>query len=130
MKILVTGSREYAHRWRVRDVLQSAKDFARAAGSLFEVIVGDCPTGADEYAREWCSDYNTDAQVFEADWGAYGKRAGPIRNLQMVTVLAGFATAEMVCVVAFLEPGAGNRGTQNTVDLARQRGLIVHEIHG
>lgn len=45
-----------------------------------EVVVGDCPTGLDKCVREWCPE----ARVFEADWEAHGKAAGPIRNRKMV----------------------------------------------
>lgn len=37
-------------------------------------------------ARDWAIDYNVPYQGFPADWGRYGKGAGPVRNRQMLAL--------------------------------------------
>ena len=62
--VLVTRSRKYSSRKAVDDVLA---DFAKRHWPM-RVIVGDCPTGADLYVRDWCTGNNTPCTVFTADW--------------------------------------------------------------
>ena len=48
------------------------------------LIVGDCPTGVDLWVRRFAQFYQRDVEVHRADWDRHGKRAGPIRNGEMV----------------------------------------------
>lgn len=131
MRMLITGSREYGSSGRVHDVVESALMFCNTTGDTLTVVVGDCPTGADLYARQFCEDRGVVCSVGVADWDTFGKRAGPMRNRAMVQRVARYAdTADTVVVVAFFEPGAGNRGTTDCVTAAREAGLTVHEIYG
>jgi hypothetical protein len=63
----------------------------------------------------WSGD-EAQQEIFPADWERYGKRAGPIRNAEMVK-----AGADVV--LAF--PLPGGRGTQHTIRLAREAGIPV-----
>lgn len=110
--VLVTGSRKYSSRKAVDDVLA---DFAKSHWPM-RVIVGDCPTGADLYARDWCTENNTPCTVFTADWDKHGRAAGPIRNREMVN-------QKPDIVLAFFE--GESRGTRNCVGLAIARGIEV-----
>lgn len=130
MRLLITGSREYGSPGRVWDTLESALAFCETVGDTLTVVVGDCPTGADLYARDFCEAHQVHCSVGVAHWDAFGKRAGPMRNRAMAQRVARVAPIETVACVAFFEPGAGNRGTQDCVDAALASGLIVHEIHG
>lgn len=84
MRVLITGSRDWPQPeevWAELDKVTSAMN-----GPL-TVVVGDCKTGADVYARAWVDYMNTSlivAEVHEAHWRQYGSAAGPIRNLEMV----------------------------------------------
>jgi len=46
------------------------------------IIVGDA-TGVDAFAIEWCKSHGVPFAKYTADWEAYGKAAGPIRNEAM-----------------------------------------------
>ena len=111
--ILVTGSREYGDR---RAVWSALNDRLIQHGA-FVLKHGACPSGADMHAHTWFILVGSHAGVTEdphpADWEQYGKAAGFIRNKEMVD---GGADE----VLAFFQVGATNKGTQNTVDLARR----------
>lgn len=48
------------------------------------VRMGDA-AGADEIVWRWCQDNGIDYRRYRADWDSHGKRAGPLRNRQMLT---------------------------------------------
>lgn len=100
----------------------SALEFSREKAQSFSVFVGDCKTGADAYALQWCRETQTPCRVFEADW-SIGRRGGPERNRRMIQ--AALETGERVLVLAFPQRGAKNLGTMGCVRLARQHGLTV-----
>ncbi|MFG2001728.1 SLOG family protein [Spirillospora sp. NPDC048911] len=91
MRILVTGSRG----WPDACVVADALDDLIGATSDAEVVVvhGDCPSGADRFAAEYCE---STAEFFEhagktlavephpADWKQHRKTAGFRRNAEMV----------------------------------------------
>lgn len=118
VRILVTGSRDWSNCQLLEHTLIM---YASWAGN-FQLVVGDCPTGADAMATDWAIRYDKPTpEVHNADWAAYGKRAGPLRNQTMVD------SKPDVCI-AFFEPGAKNRGTADCVERARRAG-IPRDIH-
>jgi hypothetical protein len=83
------------------------------------VIVGDCPTGVDPMARAEAkcgTGGPRDLMVFDADWDALGKRAGPMRNKDMVRAaieLSQYPPHHDVRGWAF--PGPKSRGTWDCI---------------
>ena len=61
-------------------------------------------------------------EVHPADWEAFGKKAGVLRNVKMAALGADLC-------IAFLHPTAANRGTRHMIDVAEKHGIPV-EIHG
>jgi hypothetical protein len=116
VRIIVTGSRY----WMSPDAVYMAISDEIAQAPFREqitIIHGGCPTGADSAAAAWVwSADEVRQEIFHADWEKYGKRAGPIRNAEMVK-----AGADVV--LAF--PLPGGRGTQHTIRLAREAGIPV-----
>lgn len=91
MILIVTGSRHW-------------KDYDRVWSELVRldpanVYMGDCPTGADFFARQWCDLYGVPYRVEPTLWDEYGRRNGPIRN-----------TAMAAQTMAHGEAGGGVRG--------------------
>lgn len=72
--------------------------------------------GGDYAARRGISSIS-----FPADWTKYGRRAGPIRNYQMLK------EGRPDCVVAFLH--AGSRGTAHMISIAQKAGIEVKVIN-
>ena len=126
MKVIVTGSREFADRELLRRVLSDLYDEAYPNNGVI-LVHGACPTGADKHAAEWARDrqngpyWASNVMVFPypANWG-HGKGAGMARNAEMVNAGANL-------VLAFFQPGAANKGTAGCVKLARRAGIEVRE---
>jgi len=111
MSILVTGSRELTDQALVVRTIMS-----HAAPPL-TIVVGDCPCGADKFARS----VDAELDLHQAQWKLLGRAAGPRRNQEMVD------SGVDLCL-AFYREGAGNRGTQDCVRRARNAGVPVDEL--
>lgn len=122
-RILVTGSRE----WEDQDAVWMAlhRQLQPDWGPV-TVVHGDCPTGADLFARRWAEamilrGMNVGAawlhhEPYPARWDELGKSAGPIRNKYMVQLGAD------ICL-AF--PTTSSRGTVGCMKLAQAAGIEV-----
>lgn len=109
MRILVTGSRD----WTDRAAIEKAfKDFG--PDGWFTVVHGHCPTGADAIADHVARSWGCEVERHPADWKTHGKRAGFVRNAEMV------ATAPDLCL-AFIKNGS--RGASMTADIAERAGI-------
>jgi hypothetical protein len=73
--------------------------------------------GADKMAREFAEWKGIPVKTFAAEWGKYGRLAGPRRNQQMLD------EGKPDLVVAF----AGGAGTANMIALAKAAGVRVLE---
>ncbi len=114
MRILVTGSRD----WTDREAVWSALNEHATPGAT--VVHGDCPTGADHLAKQWCS---TQPDIVEsphpANWKEHGRAAGPIRNQQMVNLGADLC-------LAF--PLGASRGTRDCMRRAEGAGIPLRVV--
>jgi len=109
--VLVTGS-----RW-LCDVYAVERELERLCAE--HVLVGDCPTGADLRAREWCRFNRVTCEVFNADWRSHGSSAGPRRNRRMVRRAV---ELQPTFVLSFYR---GGPGTKDCVAQAIRAGLHV-----
>lgn len=133
MRILVTGSRDW-NDWRtLSHALLTTWDYERIT-----VVHGACPTGADEMA-DWVARHLmpqlevlcVDVETHPADWDKHGRKAGPIRNAEMVSLGAD------VCL-AFIGPCTSPRcniegehashGASGCADLAASAGIPVRRF--
>lgn len=112
MRVLVTGSRNLKDREKVYGVLNTVWQHRGQP----DIFVGDCPTGADKYARDYAEMHGIGLVVFKADWNAHGKAAGPKRNQELVD-------SEPDLVLAF--PQGESRGTNDCIRRAKKAGLNV-----
>jgi hypothetical protein len=111
MRVLVCGSRD----WSDRDAIASALTGLPGEHYEIEVIHGGA-RGADRIAAEEAEALGFSTRAFPADWQTHGRRAGILRNLQMLD--------ERPNIVLAFQRG-GSRGTQHTIDEARRRGISV-----
>jgi hypothetical protein len=114
VRVLVCGSRDWTDEATIADELA---EFAHEPERV-EVIHG-AARGADMMAARVASVYGYDVRGFPADWDRYGKRAGFLRNIEMLD-------AQPDLVLAFQRNRS--RGTQHTIDEARKRGIPVAVI--
>lgn len=130
-RILVTGSRDWADSWALHTTL---RDYLVGLAQWdceydmpkwpLTIIHGDCKTGLDFIASEWCINSLVRYEphpVTRADWDAWGGAAGPMRNQRMVGLGAD------VCL-AF--PLGKSNGTRGTMRMASKAGIPVVEYAG
>ena len=114
MRILVCGGRDYADQDTVFATLDNVVEIF---GEITGVIHG-AAKGADSLAGKWANDRNIAELKYPADWAKYGKRAGYLRNQEMLD------KGKPDFVVAF----PGGRGTAMMVDIATKAGVSVWEV--
>lgn len=132
MKILVCGSRawggwddktvswkptpdEYWQMTALTSMLTGLMDRALVNGEQLKIIHGACPSGADAIAAKWAASNDIETIEYPADWSQYGKRAGFVRNQQMIV------EGRPIVVVAAWD--GQSKGTKHTIDLAEKHSI-------
>lgn len=115
MRILVTGSRTWTDYKAIEDALCRQDDWP----SEVTIVHGDCPSGADAIANRIALRVGWTVERHPADWKRYGKRAGYIRNAEMVKLGAD------VCL-AFIKDGS--KGATMCAELAEKAGIPTERI--
>lgn len=120
MRVIVTGSRN----WDDPQAVWAALDYTyerhpMAPDEEFIVVHGDCPSGADRHAKEWCAHAakngrSVTEEPHPANWELYGKYAGFKRNRKMAELGA------QLCL-AFIRDGS--RGTRHMAGQSESRGI-------
>lgn len=116
-RILVTGSRSWSDEAAVRTALHEAW---RRHGERKDtvLVVGDA-AGADSIAaRQWTAQH-LPVELHEAQWETHGRKAGMVRNAQMVRSGADDC-------LAFWD--GQSPGTEQMLQLVRRAGITV-ELH-
>ncbi len=80
MKLLIYGSRGIQNR----DTVFQAIDHYIVENGLPDAIITGDATGVDALARLYAHEHKIDLSVFPADWEKYGRKAGYVRNNDMV----------------------------------------------
>lgn len=114
MRILVTGSRDWDDEDAIYNALREL-DWKHGYENL-TLVHGACPTGADDIAQAHAIFRGWRVERHPAKWFEYGKRAGFLRNAEMVSLGADLC-------LAFIKNGS--RGATHTADLAEKAGIPV-----
>lgn len=109
LRVLVCGDRH----WRDKDAIMAAL----AELSDVEVVIEGEARGADTLAREVAEEFGIPVLPFPAEWGIYGRAAGPIRNTEMLN------KGKPNLVLAFHNNIIKSKGTRNMVEQAKIRGI-------
>lgn len=119
-RILITGSRTWD------DISYIRETFSALAGKYVEegditLVSGACPSGADRLGEIVAEELGWNVELYPADWNKHGKKAGFIRNSEMVETLPDH-------VVAFVRNGS--KGASMTVRIAKKNQLptTVHSL--
>jgi hypothetical protein len=110
MRVLVTGSRSWTDRELIYRILRAG----RTRYPDLVIVHGACPTGADRIADEAATDLYLGVERHPADWQRLGRRAGYVRNAEMVD------TKPDLCL-AFIHNNS--RGASMCADLAEKAGI-------
>jgi len=111
MKVIIAGGRTFVPTEAHCLVLCEQKELL----PITEVVSG-CAKGADAFGEWWASEHGIPVKEFPANWGRYGRGAGPIRNRQM----AEYADA----LIAF----PGGSGTRHMLRTAKELGLVIVDL--
>lgn len=121
-RILITGSRDWTNYQAVYDAVAYVSDYAiQKEGVSPEdvILVSGTAKGADRMSEEAAEALGITIERHPADWDRYGKRAGFVRNAEMVNAGAD------VCL-AFIRNGS--KGATMTRDLALKAGIKTATI--
>jgi hypothetical protein len=124
MKVLVCGGRDFCEVDQMEYELNFITNPAHGGKWSFDLVTG-MADGADTLAYQWAQKHGVNTICYPADWKTFGKRAGYLRNKQMLDcLLEAKEEGEDVLVVAF----PGGKGTAMMVKLATEAGVEVVEI--
>lgn len=108
MKTIVAGSREITDINLVRQAIKAAP------WQITEIVSG-AARGVDSLGEAVAREVGLPIKRFPADWNGLGRRAGPLRNIQM---------AEYADALVAVWDGV-SRGTAHMIKEAEKRGLRV-----
>lgn len=108
--VLVCGGRDYQDR---QGVFVTLDTLYRYVG--IDLIIEGGARGADGFSRDWALSRGVNCRTFLAQWQTYGRRAGAIRNAEMLRL------GKPDLVVAF----PGGSGTADMVRKAKAAGVHV-----
>jgi len=113
MKVAIVGSRHF-------DDYETLERFVLAKIPLAEIsqVISGGAAGADALAAAFARRHNLWLREFPAEWGRFGRAAGPQRNRLIVE-------AAEVLVAFPLGPSAG---TRDCIRKARAKGILVHVL--
>lgn len=114
-RVIVAGSRNF----RDRNFLFQKLDTLTARLRL-PVIAQGHAAGADRLAIEWADSRLVPYKNFPADWERYGKKAGPIRNQEMVD----WAKERDPAFAVFFWQNKSS-GTADCIDRCKKAGLVI-----
>lgn len=112
MRVLVCGSRNW------KDIALIYSKLGEFNKDKLLIITGEC-IGADNIAKRWALENEVNYLGYPAEWGLYGRLAGPIRNKKMLEA------GKPDIVLAFTYDLDFSKGTKNMVQLAESRGIEV-----
>jgi len=106
-KVAIVGSRSWTDYEMVRDYVYSLE--------VDDVVVSGGARGPDEWGQIYAEERGLDTLIFPADWKTHGRRAGMLRNRDIVKACDR--------LVAFWDKAS--KGTANSIALARSAGKPV-----
>lgn len=112
-RILVCGDRNWADGKRIKQVLEAM------SADYDLTIVDGAANGADSLASEAAKELGLKNERYPAAWKQLGKRAGPIRNQEMLD-------SGVDMVLAFHPNLDESKGTRDMVARARKKGVTCY----
>lgn len=112
MKIAIVGSRSFFDYELLKSTINNYK---KAHGVDYELVVSGGAGGADILGEQYAKEYNIPTQIFYPDWYKFGKRAGFLRNNDIIK--------NSDIVFAFWN--GISKGTKSSIDLAKKYNIEV-----
>jgi hypothetical protein len=112
-KVIIAGTRTFVDynllKTKCNEIL---KDY-----SNIEIVSGTAK-GADQLGEIYAKEMNFDLKLFKPDWKGLGRKAGPLRNIEM----GNYADV----LIAFWDSVSG--GTKHMINYATEKGLKVYVV--
>jgi hypothetical protein len=132
MRIIIAGGREFNDiellERSCHDIFRTLADEGLLTNDIrvdipnMEIVCGKA-RGADTLGEDFGKRYGIKIKYFPANWDAYGKSAGYIRNKEM----AKYAKEDDCVLIAFWDKKS--KGTKHMIDLANNENLRVFVIN-
>lgn len=119
MKVVICGSRFRDADFNQLLAVSCAIDARIAQLPQGTTVITGGAQGADWWAHKQAGHCGLSRKVIRADWDKHGKRAGILRNLQMLD-------EQPDTVIAFWD--GESKGTAHTISEAERRGIPVEVI--
>ena len=106
-RIVIAGCRNYNNYEEAKKYIDICiKEIKNKYTLIF--VSGSC-SGADMLGERYAKEHNYQIERYPAQWKKYGKKAGPLRNKQMIDI-GDF-------IICFWD--GESRGTKTTIDFAK-----------
>jgi len=112
MRLLITGSRIWDDYKYIHATLKVFGE--QHADEVITLVSGECPNGADRLCEIAAAELGWEVELHPANWEQFGKRAGFVRNEQMVLTEPDFC-------LGFIRNNS--KGGAMTVKLAADAGI-------
>ena len=122
-RIVICGGRHFNDYEQLKTTITNFLKQRKIEIENVEIVSGHCQ-GADMLGEQYAKEYGLNLTIFHADWQRYKRKAGPIRNKQMIEYIM---QTENKAVIAFVSENS--KGTKQTVLLAKRAGIFVVETH-
>ena len=122
-RIVICGGRHFNDYEQLKTTITYFLKQRKIEIENVEIVSGHCQ-GADMLGEQYAKEYGLNLTIFPADWQRYKRKAGPIRNKQMIEYIM---QTENKAVIAFVSENS--KGTKQTVLLAKRAGIFVVETH-
>ena len=109
MKVIIAGDRNFTDYEYVKKFVDSLEI------EITEVVSGRA-RGVDRLGERYAKENEIECMMFPAEWGTYGRAAGPIRNKQMADYVG-----EEGALIAFL--AEGSKGTASMISIAEKQNI-------
>jgi len=103
MRLAIIGSRTFGNYALLRESLERYR-------TNITLVVSGAARGADSLGERWAIDNKIPTQIFPANWDKWGKRAGFIRNEDIIK--------NCDCAIAFWD--GQSRGTAHSISLCEK----------
>lgn len=114
MKILIAGSRNITNKTIINTaIFRGIKKLVPMSNIPDIEIISGGARGVDLEGEAWARSFNYNIIRFPAQWDKYGKRAGYVRNAEMIAIAD--------AVIAIWD--GKSRGTEHTINLAKAKNL-------
>jgi len=107
MKIAIVGSRTFNDYEKLKEFISNT---CEEHSYEIDTIVSGGARGADALGEKFANEFGYEKLIFKADWDKYGKRAGFIRNVDIIKN----------CDICFAFWDGESHGTKHDIELCKE----------